>query len=56
MVFACVAGDLEFPSNADGAVESLALLDAVVYLPIVVFEIKGIIVETAKAHLDMELP
>jgi len=47
VVFAGVAGNLEFTPHPDGAVESAALLDAFVDAFVVLLVVEGVVVETA---------
>ena len=56
VVFAGVPWYLQFPTDSDGAVEPLALLDTLVDLAVVVFEVKGVVVETAEAYFNVKLP
>jgi hypothetical protein len=55
VVLTVIARNFQLPSNSDGAVESLAFLNALVYLPEVVLEVKGVVVEAGKADFDMKL-
>ena len=55
VVITSISRDLQFPTDSDGAVQSLALFDALVDLAVVVFEVKGIVVEAAEAHFDVKL-
>jgi uncharacterized membrane protein len=55
MVLAGIATDLQLSADPHRAIESLALLDALVYFPIVVLEVQRIIVKGAEAQFDMQL-
>ena len=55
MILAGIPRNLKLSSNSDGAVESFTFLNALVNLPVVVFEVEWIIVETAESHFDMKL-
>jgi hypothetical protein len=44
VVLAVIARNFQLTTNSDGAVESLAFLNALVYLSEVVFKVKGVVV------------
>lgn len=56
VVVAVVAWDLEFSANPHAAIEAFALFNTFHDVLVVLFEIKRVIVETAKSQLHMKLP
>ena len=55
VIFTSISRDLKFSSDTYGAVESLALFNALVDASIVVLEVERVIVETAESHFDVKL-
>lgn len=56
VIFAGIARNFEFSTYPNGAVEPFALLYALHDLLVVLLEVEGVVIETAEAYLDMELP
>ena len=55
VVVTSIPRDLQFPTHSDGAVQPFALLDALVDLAVVVFEVEGVVVEAAESHFNVKL-
>lgn len=55
VVLASISGDLKFPADPDGALETFAFLNTLLYLATVVLEVEGVVVDAAEADLDVQL-
>jgi hypothetical protein len=53
MIFTCISRHLKLASDSDRAIQPFTLLNALVDLPVVVFEVERVVVKTAESYLDV---